>query len=65
MWPAGYPRTLAVTKQRRIRMRAMRAWIIVLVITASQSASAASLKELSETKSLSNEIMDMSLLEME
>ena len=38
-------------------MRAMRAWIIVLIIIVAQSASAASLNEISETKSLSNKIM--------
>jgi hypothetical protein len=38
-------------------MRAMRALIVVLMIFAAQSASAASLKDISETKSLSNKIM--------
>lgn len=38
-------------------MRAMRAWVIVLMIIVAQSASAASLKDISETKSLSNKIM--------
>ena len=38
-------------------MRAMRALIVVLMIVAAQSASAASLKDISETKSLSNKIM--------
>ena len=35
----------------------MRAWIIVLMIIVTQSASAASLKDISETKSVSNKIM--------
>ena len=38
-------------------MRAMRIWLIVLTIIVAQSASAAPLKEISETKSLSNKIM--------
>ncbi|MCK4466627.1 MAG: hypothetical protein KAU83_13020 [Bacteroidales bacterium] len=35
----------------------MRAWIIVLMLIVAQSVSAATIKEISETKSLSNEIM--------
>jgi len=35
----------------------MRTWIIVFLIIVAQSASAASLKDISETKSLSNKIM--------
>ena len=38
-------------------MRAMRALIIVLMFLAAQSAYAASLKDISKTKSLSNKIM--------
>ena len=38
-------------------MRAMRVWIIVLVIAVAQSAFSDTLKELSETKTLSDEIM--------
>lgn len=38
-------------------MRAIRAWLTVLMIIVAQSASAASLKDISETKSLSNKIM--------
>jgi len=38
-------------------MRTMRAWLTVLMIIVAQSASAASLKDISETKSLSNKIM--------
>ena len=38
-------------------MKALKAWIVVLLIVVAQSAYAASLKDISETKSLSNEIM--------
>lgn len=38
-------------------MRTMGAWVIALMIIVAQSASAASLKDMSETKSLSNKIM--------